>query len=172
MYFSVFGHLHFTIKVYYRNYNNLLHLNFYVIYTVVGVNFLFTWSHAGVRFVTGLHHWVINLSLSLSLSLSNICVTLNLNTGLYKPYMTPNNNILHIHNSGYNPPRILKNIPVAANNRLSSISATEETFNKIASTYQEALKKSNDNYKFWLDTTQTTEQTPKKKQKKTIWFIH
>ena len=38
-------------------------------------------------------------------------VTLNLETGLFEPYMKENNTIFYVHNKSNHPPSILKNIP-------------------------------------------------------------
>ena len=40
------------------------------------------------------------------------------------------------------PPHILKNIPININKRLSNLSSSEEMFNSVSQTYQQALDKS------------------------------
>jgi hypothetical protein len=66
-------------------------------------------------------------------------VTLDLNTGLYKPYMKPNNTIVYINKDSNHPPSIIKNIPAAVNRRLTSISSNEAVFTAAAPPYSEAL---------------------------------
>ena len=73
-------------------------------------------------------------------------VTLNLTTGKYAPYNKPNNTPLYVHKKSNHPPGIIKNIPVAVNKRLSEISSDEESFNRAAPLYQEALDKSGHNH--------------------------
>ena len=60
-------------------------------------------------------------------------VTLDLNTGIYKPYMKPNNIPLYVNTQSNHPPNILKNIPEGINKRLSTISANENVFNSAVS---------------------------------------
>ena len=68
--------------------------------------------------------------------------TLDLNTGMYKPYMKPNNTILYVNKDSNHPPSITKNIPTAVNRRLTSISSNEAVFNAATPPYSEALKAS------------------------------
>ena len=80
-------------------------------------------------------------------SVNFLDVNLNLETGLYKQYMKPNETPLYVHSQSNHPPGILKNIPKSVNNRLSSISAGKEVFNQACPPYQEALEKSGYNFK-------------------------
>ena len=52
-------------------------------------------------------------------------LTLDLNTGLYKPFMKPNDTPVYVNKSSNHPPKILKNIPASVNRRLSNTSATK-----------------------------------------------
>ena len=45
-------------------------------------------------------------------------VTFNLETGLYKPYMKPNNTPVYVHVESNHPPSIIKNIPKSVSKRL------------------------------------------------------
>ena len=56
-------------------------------------------------------------------------VTLDLNTGKFKPYSKPSTTPLYVHSQSNHPPNILRNIPVAINRRLSSVSSDHEVFN-------------------------------------------
>lgn len=69
-------------------------------------------------------------------------VTFNLNNSSYKPYMKPVNAPLYIHTSSIHPPAILKNILLAINKRLCSISSDESNFNREVQPYQLALDNS------------------------------
>merc|ERR1712045_327466 len=55
-------------------------------------------------------------------------ITLNLETGLFEPYMKENNPIFYVHSKSNHPPLILKNLPKNIENRLSKVSANEEIF--------------------------------------------
>ena len=59
-------------------------------------------------------------------------VTFDLNTGLYKPYMKPNNIPVYVNRNSNHPPSILRNIPESVNRRLSNISANEKIFEESA----------------------------------------
>ena len=72
-------------------------------------------------------------------SINFLDVTLNHSAGTYRPYMKPGNTPLYIHTSSNHPPGIIKNIPLAVNKRLSSISSDAENFNKEIEPYQKAL---------------------------------
>ena len=69
-------------------------------------------------------------------------VTLDLSTGVYKPYMKPNNTILYVNRLSNHPPAIIRNIPESVNKRLSSISCNEKVFKEAVGPYQKALKDS------------------------------
>ena len=72
----------------------------------------------GLRITIDVNHKIVNF----------LDVSLDLNSGLYKPFMKPNDNPLYVNKSSNHPPSILRNIPAAVNKRLSGISATEEIF--------------------------------------------
>ena len=98
-------------------------------------------------------------------------VTLALNTGKFKPYSKPSTTPLYVHSQSNHPPNILRNIPVAINRRLSSISSDHEVFNEASAPYQEALRKSG--YAFKLEFKPPPQQPPsqkRKRQRNVIWF--
>ena len=68
-------------------------------------------------------------------------ITLDLNSGIYKPYIKPNYQPIYINKKSNHPPSIIKNIPAAVNRRLSNISANEDVFKGAIPPYQEALNK-------------------------------
>ena len=68
-------------------------------------------------------------------------VTLDLNSGKFKPYSKPTNTPLYVHSKSNHPPSIIKNIPESVNRRLSEISSDEQVFHEAAPPYQEALKR-------------------------------
>lgn len=91
-------------------------------------------------------------------------ITLNLETGLFKPYSKPNNTVHYVHKKSNHPPAVIKSLPQNINNRLNRISANEEIFNAAVPQYQDALKKSD--YEHVLRFQQTAEDSAEKKKKK------
>ena len=74
-------------------------------------------------------------------------ITLDLNTGLYAPYMKPNDVKNYVHKMSNHPPAVIKNIPKNINDRLCKLSSNEEIFNRAAQPYQEALVRANYDHK-------------------------
>ena len=89
-------------------------------------------------------------------------ITLNLNTGTFKPFNKPNNTPLYVHSKSNHPPSIIKNIPISINKRLSNNSSNSDIFKDSTQQYTEALQKSG--YRFNL--TYTEEQTNNTKLKR------
>ena len=73
-------------------------------------------------------------------------VTFDLRSSSYKPYMKPGNTLQYVHRESNHPPVVLKAIPEAINNRLSSISSDEQAFKSACPPYQDALHKSGYRY--------------------------
>ena len=92
-------------------------------------------------------------------------ITIDLRTGVHKPFMKPNNTPLYVHNKSNHPPNIIKNIPESINRRLSNISSNEKIFKKAIPPYQDALKKSGYNYKLEYKPTPTDNNNQNNKQK-------
>ena len=68
-------------------------------------------------------------------------ITMDLRTGVHKPFMKPNNTPLYVHNKSNHPINIIKNIPESINRRLSNISSNEKIFKKAIPPYQDAPQK-------------------------------
>jgi hypothetical protein len=83
-------------------------------------------------------------------------ITMDLNTGTFKPFMKLNNNPLYVHKDSNHPPSIIRNIPLAVNRRLSSISSNKEIFDTAAKTYQEALNKGGYSHKLSYEVSAAT----------------
>ena len=90
-------------------------------------------------------------------------VNFDLTTGIYKPYMKPNDQPRYVHQKSNHPPSILKNIPKSVNKRLSSISANEEVFKAAIPPFQESLHQSG--YNFELKYTQCEPSQEKRRQR-------
>ena len=78
-------------------------------------------------------------------------VNLDLNTGLYRPYMKPNDVPTYVHKDSNHPKAILENIPHSVNRRLSTISSNSDVFKQAIPPFQEALKRSGHNYTLHFD---------------------
>jgi hypothetical protein len=97
-------------------------------------------------------------------------VTLDLNSGEYKPFMKPNNKIQYIDKGSNHPVSILKNIPAAVNKRLSSISSNEAVFNAAAPPYQEALAASGYVHKLQFEPETNPSNRKRNRGRKIIYF--
>ena len=69
-------------------------------------------------------------------------INLNLDTGIYRPYLKANDTPCYVNKNSNHPRGILENIPHSVNRRLSSILAKKEVFDFAIPPYQDALKKS------------------------------
>ena len=97
-------------------------------------------------------------------------VTFDLDSGIFKPFIKPNDSPLYINNLSNHPPSILKNLPASVNRRLSNISSNEGVFSEALPPYKNAL--SDSGYKNDLKFEPTTQnENPKKKRSRNItWF--
>ena len=85
-------------------------------------------------------------------------INLDLETGLFKPYMKPNDKPVYVHKLSNHPPGILDNIPKSVNKRLSTISANEDVFKRAIPPYQEALKKNGHYFKLTFNLATKTKE--------------
>ena len=103
-------------------------------------------------------------------------LTLDLQTGMYTPFMKENNNILYINKKSNHPPSILKNIPENINNRLTRNSANQNIFNSKIQPYQDALNSSGYSSNLKFDPSvkqqqlQPQQQQRRKRSRKITWF--
>ena len=74
-------------------------------------------------------------------------VTLDIRDGSYWPYVKENNTIKYVCTQSNHPPVVISNIPMGINHRLSTISSSEELFNKSTKSHQEALDRSGFSFK-------------------------
>ena len=96
-------------------------------------------------------------------------INLDLETGVFKPFMKPNDQPVYVHNLSNHPPGILRNIPHSVNRRLSVISANEDVFKTAIPPYQEALKKSGYNFDLTYDPPSPNQQKRCRKRKITYF---
>ena len=59
-------------------------------------------------------------------------ITLDLDTGEYKPYMKENDHPVYVDIQSNHPPQVLKNIPMAVNRRLSKTSSNKGIFEEAS----------------------------------------
>ncbi len=99
-------------------------------------------------------------------------VTLNLNDGSFSPYTKPNNNPLYVNANSNHPPSILKNIPLGINKRLSSISSSQEIFDRNITPYQDALHSAGYKYKLKFDPQAQDPPKQKRTRKRKILYFN
>ena len=69
-------------------------------------------------------------------------VTFNLNSGLYKPYKKPNDQLLYVTTSSDHPPQVIKQHPSSINRKLIGNSSNKDVFDASKNEYEEVLHKS------------------------------
>ena len=86
--------------------------------------------------------------------------------------MKPNDTPLYVNSQSNHPKKVLENIPLAVNERLSRISSNEAVFDAAAHPYQEALSKSGYKHKlkFSPPLDPPTPQKGKVRSRKVTWF--
>ena len=99
-------------------------------------------------------------------------VTLELKTGLHRPYMKPNNTIQYVHTSSNHPKHIINNIPKGVEKRLSLLSSNEEIFLSAAPPYQEALRRAGHLYVLKFNPTQTDPRPTKKSRSRRVLYYN
>ena len=67
---------------------------------------------------------------------------MNIHENTYEPFRKPNDTPIYIHNESNHPPHVKKNVPIAVNKRLTTISSSKELFDQHKNEYQTALNKS------------------------------
>ena len=97
-------------------------------------------------------------------------VTLNLNNGVYKPFMKLNDKPVYVNKNSNHPPSVINNITAGINKRLSRISSNEEVFKEKIPPYQDALKESGYDYKLNYEPNQRTTRNSKNRQRNRIFF--
>ena len=98
-------------------------------------------------------------------------VTFNLSTETYRPYKKPNSKLLYVNKDSNHPPTVLKQIPNSVNQRLSTISSSEEIFDASKREYESALSEAG--YKQPLKYTineQNNANNRRKRKRKIVWY--
>ena len=101
-------------------------------------------------------------------------ITLDLNTGTYKPYHKPNDETLCIHAKSNHPANILKQLPISIETRLSNLSSNPEIFHETSKHYQNILNQSGYDYKLQYkppnNENENRSKSPKNRKRNIIWF--
>ena len=103
-------------------------------------------------------------------SVNFLDVTLDLDSGLFRPYMKPNNTIQYVNKNSNHPPSITKNLPAAVNKRLKSISANKEIFRDAIPPYQKALNECGYNFNLQFEPGVGNEAKKRNRGRKITWF--
>ena len=104
-------------------------------------------------------------------SVNFLDVNLDLSKEEFRAYMKPNDNPTYVNNLSNHPKSILKNIPLAVNERLNRISSNINVFDAATPPYQEALRKSG--YDHILTFNPPEDPTPvkrKQRSRRVTWF--
>ena len=96
-------------------------------------------------------------------------VTLDLNTGTFKPFSKPNSQPIYIHVDSNHPPKIIERIPKMISDRISGISSSKEIFERAAPFYDNALQQSGHKSKLSY-TTSKPNNTKRNRKRKITWF--
>ena len=99
-------------------------------------------------------------------------VTLDLMTGIHKPFIKPNTKPIYVHTMSNHPPSIIKNIPSNVNKRLSMLSSNEDVFKSSTKLHQEALNAAGHKHKLKFEKVDLNEMNQGKKKKKRQRRIH
>ena len=101
-------------------------------------------------------------------------ITLDLNTGSYKPYRKPNDETLYIHTKSNHPANILKQPHISIETVLSNLSSNPEIFHEVSKHYQNILSQSGYDYKLQCKPPKNENENKSKSSKSrkgnVIWF--
>ena len=88
------------------------------------------------------HGFQITISVGLK-STDFLDILLDLENEKFYPYKKPNDTPLYVHRGSNHPVNILKQVPKMISRRTSKLSSNQEEFDRVATEYQEVLRKSN-----------------------------
>ena len=99
-------------------------------------------------------------------------ITMNMQNGIHKPFMKPNDKPEYVNILSNHPPEILKNIPVGINRRLVNISANKEVFEATTEPYREELAKCGYNHLLNFEDfgNNNNQRRKRQRQRKITWF--
>ena len=95
-------------------------------------------------------------------------VTLDMKTGRFYPYRKPDDKPLYISSKSNHPPAVMKHVPDGINARLSTISSSQEEFERCKPMYEEALRKSG--FDSTLQFNHDNKLKSRARRRQVIWF--
>ena len=100
-------------------------------------------------------------------------IHLDLDSETYRPFMKPNGLPIYVNSESNHPSKIIKNIPISVNTRLSKLSTNEEVIRDTIKPYQEALEKSGYKHQLKYDPqASTTAKTKSKERGRKITYFN
>lgn len=103
-------------------------------------------------------------------SVDYLDITLDLNTGSYKPYNKLNNDPRYINANSNHPPSIIKQIPKSISKRISNNSQNENIFQKASPFYNNSLNKCGYTEKLTYCTDENQANGRKNRKRNIIWY--
>ena len=97
-------------------------------------------------------------------------VTFNLNSGLYKPYKKPNDQLLYVTTSSDHPPQVIKQLPNSINRKLIENSSNKDVFDASKNEDEEALLKSGYKSNLEFQKEISSEKKNRRRRRNIIWF--
>ena len=120
--------------------------------------------------IFGKHDMKITIEINLK-RVDYLDVTLDLETGLFKPYRKPGDKPLYVSAQSNHPPQVLKNIPKGIERRLSDNSANEEIFRGTIPPYQAELERCGFAHKLeYKPGNKDTANKKRARSRKVTWF--
>ena len=100
-------------------------------------------------------------------------VSFDLITGKYQPYRKPNDAPMYIHKDSNHPANIIKQLPTMIQDRISSLSYSQEEFDNGKDVYVKSLKESGFNVNInYNHNAKSDTISPKNRKKKSSGLIH
>ena len=117
----------------------------------------------GLKITAQVNHQLVNF----------LDITLNLNNGNFAPFRKANNNPLYVNSKSNHPPSVIRQIPKSVNQRLSSLSSDQQSFDSCKPFYEHALTHSNYNVPLEYSNcnpTTISSTTKRRRQRNIIWY--
>ena len=113
------------------------------------------------------HGFQITISVGLK-STDFLDILLDLENEKFYPYKKPNDTPLYVHRGSNHPVNILKQVPKMTSRRLSKLSSNQEEFDRVATEYQEVLRKSD--FKEKLTYSPPSRQRRRRRNRKVLYY--
>ena len=118
----------------------------------------------------------ISLEIEYNLKTVNyLDITLDLNSGTYKPYRKLNDETFYIYAKSNHPANILKQLPTSIITRLYNLPSNPEVFHEASKYYQNVLNQSGYEYKLQCKSpnneNENKSKSSKNRKRNIVWFI-